>query len=303
MQKIQFKGASWISIAKPTPEEIQELQKNFPQIHPLVAEELQAPTIRPRVENYDDYLYTVLHFPSFSEHQNKTLNHELDVILMKDTLITVHYEENPLLDTIFKSAREDSGLRDQYGKSPVHLLYYLLREFFSFSIRELDQIQTKIDEIEEEVFAGREKETLEDISTLKRNVLDFRRAVKPQQNTLESLVFQGTQLFGEKSKPFLLDLLGEYLKVWNLLENHKETLDALYETNNSLLAAKTNEVMRAFTVLAFISFIPTAVANIYGMNIDNIPLTADKNAFWNILALMGIATAIVYIALKWRKLV
>ena len=303
MDTLELKNSNWISIVHPTAEEMESLHKNFPQIHPLVLEELQTPTIRPRAENYDDHIYAVLHFPSFSQKQNKTIPHEIDFILTKDTLITVGYEENQLLENIIKSMGEDPDLRDQYGKTPVHLIYYVLREFFAFALKELDQIQGKIDEIEEEVFAGREKEILEDISILKRNILDFRRAIKPQQNILESLVFQGTQLFGEKTKPFLIDLLGEYFKVWNMLENHKETLDALYETNSSLLMAKTNETMRAFTVIAFISFIPTAIANIYGMNILHIPLSERPYAFWEIMGLMALVTGIVYLALKWRKLV
>jgi len=157
--------------------------------------------------------------------------------------------------------------------------------------------------MEEHVFTGREKEILEDIAILRRNVLDFRRTIKPQQHTLESLVAQGPHLYGEKVKPFLTDLVGEYLKVWSLLENHKETLDALYETNDSLLAAKINETMRVFTILAFISFIPAAIANIYGMNISHIPLLERPNAFWMILGLMALATGLVYLMLKWRKLI
>ena len=303
MKTSQIKNVRWISIAEPRPEQIEELKKQFPSIHPLVMEELETTTIRPRVENYDDHLYAVFHFPSFSQRQNKTIPHEIDFILMKDTLITVCYEENQLLETIKKNINADPDLHDQYGKTPAHLMYYVLREFFTFALKELDQIQAKIDEIEEDVFASKEKEILDDISILKRNILDFRRAIKPQQQNLESLVFQGTQMFGERAKPFLLDLLGEYFKVWNMLENHKETLDALYETNNSLLAAKTNETMRAFTVIAFISFIPTAVANIYGMNILHIPLSERPHAFWEIIGLMALVTGIVYLALRWRKLV
>ncbi|QQG45322.1 MAG: magnesium transporter CorA family protein [Candidatus Sungiibacteriota bacterium] len=284
-------------------EDINELRSRFPQIHPLVLEELETLTIRPRVENYDHHIYMVLHFPSFIEEHKKTVSYEVDFILMADTLITVQYDDIPTLEGFWHECEEEKNAGDQYGKSPIHLLYYLLRQFFAFSLRELDQIQAHIDSMEEKVFADREKEILEDISILKRNVLDFRRAVKPQHLTLESLVLQGTQLYGEKVKPFLTDLVGEYLKVWNLLENHKETLDALYDTNNSLLASKTNEIMRVFTILAFISFIPTAIANIYGMNIVRIPLSDQPNAFWNILGLMILTTGAVYAVLRWRKLV
>ncbi|KKU04579.1 MAG: Cysteine-tRNA ligase, partial [Parcubacteria group bacterium GW2011_GWA2_45_30] len=205
--------------------------------------------------------------------------------MIGDTLITVQYEDDRLLGSICTECVGAKAINAEYGKTVVHLLYFILHKFFSFSLKELDQIQERIDAIEDDVFEGFEKEILHDISVLKRNVLDFRRAVKPQQLTLESLAIQGSQLYGEKVKPLLTELVNEYLKVWNLLENHKEALDALYETNNALLVSKTNEIIRVFTVLAFITFIPTMIANFYGMNI-HLPYADNPLAFWIVTSIM-----------------
>lgn len=303
LREQKIKNVTWISLVKPGRADLKELKEKFPQIHPLILEDLETPTIRTRVENYDNHLYMVFHFPVFMEEERKTVSQEVDFILMTDAIITVQYDEIPLTENFWHECENAKIVGDQYGKSPAHLLYYILRQFFANSLRELDQIQEKIDTIEEEIFAGHEKEILEDISLLKRSVLDFRRAVKPQHFTLDSLVLQGVHFYGEKTKPFFNDLVGEYLKVWNLLENHKETLDALYETNHSLLSAKTNEVMRTFTILAFITFIPTAIANIYGMNIEGLPLTERPDAFLSIILMMIATTGLVYAALKWKKLV
>lgn len=303
MKELKIKDVSWISVVRPSPDDIKALGGRFPQIHPLVLEELLTPTIRPRVENYDHHLYLVLHFPKFVPGVEKSISQEIDFILMPDALITVLYDEIPILEDFWRECEEEKATGEHYGKTPIHLLYYLLQRLFSTALRELDQIQEQIDAIEEQVFTGHEKEILEDVTYLKRDLLDFRRAFKPQHLTLQSLIPQGTQLYGEKVRPFLNDLLGEYLKVWDLLETHKETLDALYDTNRQLLAAKTNEIMRVFTILAFISFIPTAIANIYGMNIENIPFAGRPNAFWAIILLMVSFTGMVYAALKWKKLV
>ena len=303
MRELKINKTSWVSLAKPAKEDIDELRARFPSIHPLVLEELTTPTIRQRVENYESHLYMVLYFPNFIEETNKTVTREIDFILMKDTLVTVQYGDFPPLEDFWHECETEKAAQDQFGRTPIHLLYYLVRHLFLSSLNELDQIHQQIDVIEEEIFAGREREILEDITLMRRNILDFRRAIKPQQLTLESLSTQGVQFYGERVRPFLIDLVGEYLKVWNLLENHKETLDALYETNDSLLATKINETMRAFTVLAFISFIPAAIANIYGMNIGTIPLIHHPQAFWMVLSLMAFATGAVYLILKWRKLV
>ncbi len=303
MQELKIKSVNWISIDKPTEADIVELSQKFPQIHPIVLEDLVTPTIRSRVENYDHHLYMVLHFPNLQERQNKVVAQEIDFILMEDTMITVQYGPIDLIHRFRKRCESDSAFADRAGKSPIHLLYYLLLEFFALCLKELDRIQEEIDLIEEHAFSRQEKKILGSISLLKRNILDFRRAIKPQQLTLESLHIQATELYGAKTKPFLNDLVGEYLKVWSLLENHKETLDALYDTNHSLLAFRTNEIMRVFTILAFISFIPTVTANIYGMSIEHIPLLHHPYAFEIILGFMAVTTLLVYVVLKWRKLV
>ncbi len=303
MRELKIKDISWISLVHPGKEDIDELARRFPDIHPVVIEELLTPTMRQRVENYDNHLFMVFYFPSFLGAEKKTIAREIDFILMPNVLISVQYGDVAALEDFWHTCEDVRAEHSHYNRTPIHLLYYLLRHLLGISLKELDTIEEQIDVLEEQIFAGREKEILEDIALLRRNVLDFRRAFKPQQLTLDSLIRQGTELYGEKVRPLLADLFGEYLKVWHLLENHKETLDALYETNNSLLTAKINETMRVFTIIAFISFIPTAIANIYGMNIDNIPLTERPDAFWTILGLMGLTTGFIYALLKWKKLV
>lgn len=300
-QKIQH--ITWISIIKPTADDIEELQRRFPEINSLIIEDILSATLRPHVENYETMLYAVLHFPRFLEHEHRTITNEIDFVITKDAIVTVQYDTIPVLEDFWHECEgKDPSVRSQYGKTPIHLLHYLVRHFYATSLRELDVIQEKIDVIEEEVFVGREKEILADIALLKRNVLDFRRAAKPQLMTLESLTTRGVHFFGDRVKPLLTDLVGEYLRVWNLLENHKETLDALYETNNSLLAAKTNNTVLAFTVLAFMSFIPMAIASVYGMNIV-LPLAERENAFWVLASLMIGLTLFVFGILKWKKLI
>lgn len=302
MKEVKFKNTTWISISKPTAKDTEELKTRFPNIHNLILEELVSSTIRPRVEDYNGVLFMVLHFPRFVQKSKKTISHEVDFILLEDTIITIQYDDNTLLEH-FWHENKDEAIEDHYARTPLHFLYYLLRGYFSFLVKELDQIQTKIDSIEEKVFADKEKDILKDISLLRKSILDFRRNIKPQQVTLESLVLQGPEIYGSKVKPMLSNLIGEYMKVWILLENHQETLDALYESNNSLLVIKTNETMRTLTLLAFMTFIPMTIAAIFGMNTFGAPFVNNPNAFWEVLGIMASFTIFVYLVLKWRKLV
>lgn len=301
MRRLRVGKTKWVSLVNPMPETIARLGKDFPKIHPLVLEEITTPTIRARVENYDHHLYVVLRFPFLDEKTNRVIAQEIDFIVIKDALITVQYDEIPDIERIWRDCEKGMETHAHHHKTPIHLLYDILQRLFARSLGELDKLQTQIESIEEEIFAGREKEIFEDISILKRNVFDFRRAIKPHHLTLESLVVYGVKLYGEEVRPFLMDLIGDYNKTWDLIENHKETLDALYETNSALLASKTNESVRVFTIIAFISFIPAAIANIYGMNIA-LPFSDQKNAFWIVTGLMIGLTVVVWAILKWRKL-
>ncbi|OGZ95475.1 MAG: hypothetical protein A2847_00435 [Candidatus Sungbacteria bacterium RIFCSPHIGHO2_01_FULL_50_25] len=294
-------GISWISIVHPGKKDIDTLRNQFPDIHPLILEDLRTPTIRPLSENYEREIYMVMHFPTIISGKNKVHAREIDFILRKRILVTVQYDSIPELEEIWNESEHETT--EQYGKTPAHLLYYLHKRFFSRALTDLDQIQAEIDKAEEEVFAGREKEIFTDITLLRRDVLDYSRTMKPQRMALESLLEQGTELYGELARPFFSGTLSEYIRVANLIENHKEALDALYDTASSQLATKTNEIMRVFTILAFISFIPTVVANIYGMNVVNIPFSDHPIAFWIVIGFMIITTVAIYLVLKWRKLV
>lgn len=297
-----IKNIKWIRLINPSSEDIKELGMQFPDIHPTVLEELYTPTIRPRVENFEQYLYLVLHFPSLVEGEKKTISQEVDFILLPDTLITVSYKDLEAIERFWHSCENPAMLQDRFAKSPAHLLYHLLQYFFHSMFKELDEIQRDIDIIEEKVFSGHQKEAVGDIALLKRIALDFRRAIKPQQLTLESLVHNGTALYGENVKPFLVDLTGDYLRVWNLLENHTETLDALYDTNNSLLATKINETMRVLTILAFVGLIPATLANIFSLNAPT-PFANDPMGFWIIVGIISAITISIFSLLKWRKII
>jgi len=302
MREIKLKNITWLSITTPNRADINELKERFPKIHPLILEELLTSTIRPRVENYDHTLFMVLHFPDFDEQTRQTSSHEINFILLPNTIITVQYNELNLLED-FWHQNQDDAIEELYSKTPVHFLYYLLRGYFAYLAKEIDQIQLELDKIEEKVFADKQKEALEEISLLRKSILDFRRAIKPQHVTLQSLVAQGQAIYGEKIKPYLQDLVGEYLKVWNLMENHKEILDALYETNNSLLNVKTNEAIRALSLLAFMTFIPMTVAAILSIRASGTPLLERENGFLIIIGIIAGLMLIFYSIFKRRKFI
>lgn len=302
MQTLKTKTLSWHHFNRPDKKDIDWIRKNY-NFHQIVVDELTRPTARPKAESYDHYIYMVLHFPIFEEKERKTHQREIDFLITKNELITVSYEDIPPLNVFFKTCLSEKTCEEMYAsKTPAHLLFYVLKELFEFSLRELDHIQENVNIIEERIFSGFERDVIEELSIIRRDIIDFRRAVKPQHITLDSLKDHGIKLFGKNLEPYFAGLVGEYQKVWNLLENNKEALDALYDNNTTLLNVKQNEIMKIFTILAFVTFPLSLLVSILQINTENNPILGrSPYDFWIIVGVVIVVTALMILVFKRKK--
>jgi magnesium transporter len=293
VQTLKTESLIWHHFQNPVKANFDALREKF-NFHELIFNELAKPTLRPKVDRYDHYLYLVLHFPIFDAKTKTTSSREIDCIITPQELITVSYEDIPPLSDFFKKCSADTQCKELYSsKTPAHLLYYLIRDLLQFSLRELDHIQQNITELERHIFGGQEKEIIEEILILRRDALNFRRTLKPQHITIDSLAEETAELFGKNIRPFFDELKGEYLKVWNLMENHRETLDALYDTHQSLLNMRQNEIMKNLTIMAFITFPLSLIAVLFGMSTLWTPIVGMKNDFWIIVGGMAVLVIIM----------
>src|SRR3989344_1386440 len=301
MKTFKTKTLSWHHLHKPSSEDIAWLRKNH-RFHELVLGELVRPTARPRAERYDHYIYMVLHFPIFEEGKRKTHQREIDFLITKNELITVTYDPIPHFDRYFKTCSTEKSCEDlNTSKTPAHLLFYIIKEMFDFSLRQLDHVQENITIIEEKIFSGFEREVVEELSIIRRDIIDFRRAIKPQHITLESLKEIGPSIFGKETEPYFSGLVGEYSKVWNLLENNKEALDALYDNNTTLLNIKQNEIMKIFAILAFFTFPLQLLVSILQIDSPSNPVLRSSNDFLVIVATVVIGILLMFLIFKRKK--
>lgn len=142
---------------------------------------------------------------------------------------------------------------------------------------------------------------VQELSIVKRDILNFRRTLMPQRSILESIVSQPPAVVPAKIKPYFHDLVGTNIRLWNTLESAKETVASLEETNNSLLSDKINTKMRILTIFSVILIPMTLYANVLGINTP-IPLGESPNGFLTHIAIMGlisIFTIVVFKIFKW----
>lgn len=265
--KVQHKKITWIDIERPQPSDIEYLREEF-HFDPLDLEEINRLTYRPKADDHGNYIFIVLHFPVFDPDKNATISSELEIFITKDHLITIHpLPVNPL-KTAFEGCREHSTVGDRYmGRTTGHLLYFLVERLFDSCFPRLDRIAEKIDEIEDHIFDNKEREMVKEISLMRRDVLDFRKTLKPQRAILESLTTMESEILPKLLQPYFRDLIGSNIRVWNTLENHKETIESLKDTNESLLSNKISEIMKTLTIISFITFPLSIIANFFSMNV------------------------------------
>lgn len=300
MNIIKEKKFTWIDFRNPESSDITYLQENF-DIHPLAIEELVTPTYQPKVVQYDSCLFLSVHIPLFDASLRTTYPGELDIILTRDYLITSHKHDIYQLSTFFETLSKSEGKRRIYfGKTPADLLYHLLEILLNSCFPKLNHIAENLDYIETEVFDGNEKEMVREISIVKRDILNFRRTLKPQRSILDSLAGKEHSLISPALKIYFQDLIGTNIRLWNILESNKETIEALEATNNSLLSNKLDMTMKILTIFSAVLLPMTVYTNMLAMS-ASIPFGNNPNAFWIHFGIMLMIAAGTITVFKWKE--
>ena len=244
------KNIEWLNIINPDEKAIKELENKF-HFHPIILDELLNPSDRPKVEHDGPYLFIVYHLPIYNQNLRTSRKAEIDFIITKNALVTVSYEK---LEPLTQAKNDIQKILSKNIKTTGELVYYILKEFNEFSLRQLQHIEAKVNFVGEQLFKSQDKALLEEISYIKRDILGFAMIITPQRNILESLIVIGTKFWGEKIRVYFSDSLDDFLKTHYLLENLKATIESFSQTVSQIFEFRTSRVIRRFSVLAFLTF-------------------------------------------------
>ena len=301
MKIIKSEKVNWIDITPPTEKDVEYLKKNF-SFHPFIAKSVIPPFRHPRFENYGDYLFLVLHYPFFEQETRETKPRELDILVTKDTIITIHYHTIAPLEEFFELLSTNEKEKKEFTDEGVgEVLYRLLNRFLKSSFPNLDHIDEKIDDIEKEIFNGKQKEVIEEISTLKYDLIDFQRIIQPQVTIFDSLKQTSTKFFGEQFYPYFSELFNCFLNIREILQTHHQTLNELEGTNSNLLSTRTNEIIKTLTIFTVVLTPMALIANFYGMNITDLPFVGENGDYWMVGAVMIISLLLTLAYVKGKK--
>src|ERR671929_296235 len=282
---VEAPGLRWINIERPRPADQAWLEERF-EFHPLDYEDVFSRNQRPKVDEYDDYLFIVLHFPRYDKTVGRLNAAEVDIFVGPDYLITLPNEPLQPLEYLFERCRASEELRESlFSKGAGYLLYKIVDDCVDASFPMLRKMGNKLERIEEDIFEGRSSEVVRDISNVKQEIINFRKVVRPQRAAFNDLERTKARYIAEDLDIYFEDISDASERVWDMLENYKEVVEALEATNESAIAHRTNATFRVLTTISLIFLPLTLVASIWGMNV-RVPGEQNLTAFWIIIGAM-----------------
>ena len=179
------------------------------------------------------------------------------------------------------------------SKGSGYLLYKIVDDAFDYCFPMLRKMGNKLDRIEEEIFEGRSEEIVRDISNAKQEIINFRKIIRPQRAVLRDLERTKQRYIAEDLEIYFDDIVDASERIWDMLENYKEVVEALEDTNESVISHRVNEVLRVLTAFSVVILPLTLIASIFGMNVE-FPFETDVGAFWAIVGVMaGVLTGML----------
>jgi magnesium transporter len=286
VETVQGSGLRWVHIERPTPIECAWLEEHF-DFHPLDLEDVLSRNQRPKIDEYPSYLFIVLHFPVFDPQVKRLNAGELDIFVGPDYLVTIPNTPLQPIEYLFERCRQKEELREQlFSRGSGYLLYRVVDDLFDYCFPMLRKIGNKLDALETEIFEeSRSEDIVRDISNAKQEIINFRKVIRPQRTVLRDLE--------NLEQPFLASREGEldvyfddigdsHERIWDMLENYKEVVEALEETNESYISHRVNDILRVLTAFSVVILPLTLIASLWGMNVA-VPGEGDPGDFWLIV--------------------
>ena len=283
VETVQGEGLRWVKIEGPTAIEAAWLEEHF-DFHALDLEDVLSRNQRPKIDEYENYLFIVLHFPVFDRSVGRLNAGELDIFVGPDFLVTIPNQPLQPVEYLFERCRQKEELREQlFSKGSGYLLYRIVDDSFDYCFPMLRKIGNKLDSLEEEIFEGRSEQAVRDISNAKQEIINFRKVIRPQRTVLRDLEnAKGRFLAPDIDlEIYFDDIVDSHERIWDMLENYKEVVEALEETNESVLSHRVNDVLRVLTAFSVVILPLTLIASLWGMNVG-VPGEGDSGAFWAI---------------------
>jgi len=291
---------SWINIdGLHDIELLEKLGKGF-EIHPLILEDILSTGQRPKFEDYEKYIFIVLKMISFSGENQSVEVEQVSLILGPNYVISFQERVGDVFDQVRDRIRNAKGRIRKMG--PDYLAYSLIDAVVDNYFVILEKLGEKIESMEEEVVGDPTEKTVQQIHTLKREMISLRKSIWPLRELIAGLQKSESSLIKETTDIYLRDVYDHTIQIIDTIESFRDMVSGMLDIYLSSLSNKMNAVMKVLTIIATL-FIPlTFVAGIYGMNFEYMPELKVRwgyGAVWLVMITIAVIMLFYFRRKKW----
>jgi len=295
LESLVHDNLTWTNIEKPTSKEMGYLKERYPFFHPLDLEDCLSKIERPKIDEYENYLFIVMHFPVFDKVTRRLGSSQVAIFVGQNFLVTVSDGSLKPLVQDFTSCQENEEFRERFmGRGANYLLYEVIDSLVDYCFPILDKESQNIERVEERIFEEDARKMMREISIIRRNLINLRRIIKPQMAVIASLERKDWEFLRGDMDVYWGDVSDHTAQIWDRLQDLREVIEGLGDTIDSLTSHSLNEVMKYLAIIAITFGSLEAISGIYGMNIP-LPLAGSPFAFLIILGIMSLVSGIMFI--------
>ena len=289
----------WIDLEDPTVSESTLLEDPF-RFHPLAIEDCLSEVHHPKLDDYEEYLFFIVHGIRFDAPNDAFITRELDIFLGKNYLITHH--SGPM--------RSITWARDQCGKNLLpslvrgvdFLAHQVLDQMFEHYFPNLDAIEDKIQLVQVEVFENPTRESLDRIFGLKRDVMALRRICTPQREIVHRLSRGEFRVISPKAAIYFRDIYDNLYRIVDASYQYQDMVQGTLDAYLSAVSNRLNETMKRLTVIGAIFALLTVITGVYGMNFEHMPELKWRFGYpmiWIVMVLASLGLVRWFKAKQW----
>lgn len=303
IQKIHIKNITWVNIRNNGQDEIHYLEQNFDFNH-LDVKDCLPPMQRPKFVNRGKYIFAILLFPVYNRKTREIKPTEIDVFITPASVITIHANKYGPLKKFFKELKQTNPeeINRLVNEDPIKIFYEIYNRMLNGCFPMLVHLNDEMDQIDDKLFNTHDRKTVREISIVRHNIVNFRRAMQAHKNLIKKIIISNSGLLADKRLTMYFEHIKEKTKdIWDLLESFKNTADAQSETYDSMISFRINDIIKTLTIFSVIVFPLTLLAAIFGMNTEYTPLVKTEHGFWVIVGMMLLSTLGMLFYFKHRK--
>ncbi len=294
-------GLSWINVEGPSRRELDYLLSQF-GFHPLVLDDCLSRIQRPKIDEYEDYLFIVFHFPLFRKESGVTVASQVSIFIGEDYVVTIHDGVLKPLVKLFDDCQADKAIRETNMKSSGYLLYRITDMLVDYCLPMANKIMQNLEVAEAAIFdMSKSGRVVRELSLLRRDIISNRRVIWSMKAVISSLEHKTKRYTSENLEVFWGDVIDHVDKTWDTLDECKEIIEGLHAAQESVASHHTNETIRILTVITTTMMPLTLVASVYGMNIA-LPRAGHEGSLSSFAIIMSsMAATIVLMLIFFRS--